>query len=367
MSEDLIDPPVGPGLDVRKFPFMPLDCKALLHSDFLWMVSDAEFRAAIMLWAAAWHQVPAGSVPNNDKALAVLCGFGRDDGGINQFRAIRNGALYGFKLAKDGRLYHPVIVARALEARTRIDKFYADREASRQRMKKTRERRKKTDANQTDEDGCAQHDRNVARNVRDGCALKGKEKKLKTKEKKLKTDTTDRTEQRTPTVAAPASPGAGVVDLSKATDLAEAAAITIADLDTRIGPQDTQAALFPEEEELHPDTEGKTKAGRAKVYPKIFDRFWTAYPRIIGKVAAFKAWKSAVKLAGDPEVIITGAEKFAAMCRHRKTPEDKIPHPTTWLNAGRWSDAELDKFNAGPLEPEKPVRFGDLPGNRMKF
>ena len=34
-----------------------------------------ETRAAVMLWAASWHQIPAASVPNDEKWLAKAAGY----------------------------------------------------------------------------------------------------------------------------------------------------------------------------------------------------------------------------------------------------------------------------------------------------
>jgi hypothetical protein len=65
---------------------------------------------------------------------------------------------------------------------------------------------------------------------------------------------------------------------------------------------------------------------------QLFDRFWSAYPRKIGKGAAQKAWAAAVRKA-DPDRIIEAVERYA-------WPEDPsfIPHASTWLNGQRWED-----------------------------
>lgn len=69
-----------------------------------------------------------------------------------------------------------------------------------------------------------------------------------------------------------------------------------------------------------------------------FDRFWNVYPRKAGKQAAVKAWAKAIK-STSPDVIVDGASRFAA---DPNLPEKQfIPHPATWLNAGRWDDEPL--------------------------
>jgi hypothetical protein len=62
----------------------------------------------------AWHQVPASSLPNDDMTLARMLGFGRDLRGWKRIREA--GGLRGWELHSDGRLYHPVVSARAMEA-----------------------------------------------------------------------------------------------------------------------------------------------------------------------------------------------------------------------------------------------------------
>lgn len=65
-------------VDLRGMPFMPLDVARLRDSDLAIEASGDEFRAAVLLWCASWNQVPAGSLPNAEQALAAYAGFGRD-------------------------------------------------------------------------------------------------------------------------------------------------------------------------------------------------------------------------------------------------------------------------------------------------
>jgi hypothetical protein len=69
-----------------------------------------------------------------------------------------------------------------------------------------------------------------------------------------------------------------------------------------------------------------------------FDRFWSAYPRKVGKKAALKAWEKAIRDA-DPETIIAAAQRYAA---NPNLEPKYTAHPTTWLNQGRWDDVAED-------------------------
>jgi hypothetical protein len=109
-----MDPLVPAEVDLRNFHYMPLDVVRLRDSD-LAGVEDAEvFRAAVLAWCAAWHQVPAASLPDDDAILARLTGYGRD---LATWKRVREGgALRGFVRCSDGRLYHRVVAEKALEA-----------------------------------------------------------------------------------------------------------------------------------------------------------------------------------------------------------------------------------------------------------
>lgn len=107
------EPLTPPDCDLRDFSYMPLDVARLRDSEAAVVLSDAEFRAAIMLWCAAWHQVPAASLPADDRLLASLAGYGRDR---SKWKKVKDGALRGFIECSDGRLYHPVISEKAAEA-----------------------------------------------------------------------------------------------------------------------------------------------------------------------------------------------------------------------------------------------------------
>ena len=99
--------------DLRDFSFMPLDIVRLFGSEFHARASDAEWRAGLTLWLKSYHQVPAGSLPDDDIALARLAEFGRD---LRAWRKVKAGAMRGWRLCSDGRLYHPVVAEKVNEA-----------------------------------------------------------------------------------------------------------------------------------------------------------------------------------------------------------------------------------------------------------
>lgn len=69
-----------------------------------------------------------------------------------------------------------------------------------------------------------------------------------------------------------------------------------------------------------------------------FERFWTAYPRKVGKDAARKAFE---KRKPDESLLarmISAIDSQAKSEAWRKDAGQFIPHPSTWLNEGRWED-----------------------------
>lgn len=83
----------------------------------------------------------------------------------------------------------------------------------------------------------------------------------------------------------------------------------------------------------------------------LFDRFWQAYPKKVGKEAAKKAFS---KLKPTEDDVSAWIIAVALQQQSRQWQDPKyIPHPATWLNQKRWED-----------EPEAPARTfvsGDLP------
>lgn len=106
-------PIVAAEVDLRDFQYMELDVRVLRDSRFAAQVTGDAFRAGVLLWCAAWHQVPCGSLPDDDIELANLAGYGRF---VKEWRKVRDEALLGFVLCSDSRLYHEVVCAKAAQA-----------------------------------------------------------------------------------------------------------------------------------------------------------------------------------------------------------------------------------------------------------
>lgn len=100
-------------VNLRMIAKMPLSVQRLRDSALASTHSPEAFRSSILLFCSSWHQVPAGSLPNDEKELAKLAGFGRS---LREFRKVSNETLRNWVLCEDGRLYHPVVAEEALSA-----------------------------------------------------------------------------------------------------------------------------------------------------------------------------------------------------------------------------------------------------------
>jgi hypothetical protein len=129
-------PLVPTEVDLRDFQYMELDVRVLRDSRFAAQVSGDAFRAGVLLWCAAWHQVPCGSLPDDDVELANLAGYGRF---AKEWRKVRAEALTKFVKCSDGRLYHEEVSEKALAAwNSRLLHHY---EKARDRLRKANKAR----------------------------------------------------------------------------------------------------------------------------------------------------------------------------------------------------------------------------------
>jgi hypothetical protein len=87
----------------------------------------------------------------------------------------------------------------------------------------------------------------------------------------------------------------------------------------------------------------KTAAGTGREKPvdrstTLFDDFWIAYPRKIGKQDARKAWEKINPGAALVSAMLTTIEEFKHSDQWLRDKGQFIPHPATWLRQGRWDD-----------------------------
>lgn len=69
--------------------------------------------------------------------------------------------------------------------------------------------------------------------------------------------------------------------------------------------------------------------------PGDFEKFWSAYPKKVGKKSARKAFDRAKM---PVETLLSAIERQKCSTQWSKDNGQYIPNPATWLNQGRWDD-----------------------------
>lgn len=93
-----------------------------------------------------------------------------------------------------------------------------------------------------------------------------------------------------------------------------------------------------ESEDRSEDSGSDRSSGAIQISRKeFFTQFWASYPR---KIAKPKAEKAFAKVPDEvlPEIVSIVEAQKAAYRRKHPTGWEYFPHPTTWLNGGRWGD-----------------------------
>lgn len=112
---------------------------------------------------------------------------------------------------------------------------------------------------------------------------------------------------------------------------------------------DIEKEIYKEKEEPKEPEEPEEK--KLSAIEKRFNAFWDAYPKKVSKLYAFKCFE---KLKVSDELL---AQMLKAIEAQKKSIEwtkdggEFIPHPSTWLNQGRWED-ELTPIDNAPKTAE---------------
>lgn len=77
-----------------------------------------------------------------------------------------------------------------------------------------------------------------------------------------------------------------------------------------------------------------------KIIIKEFEKWWKLYPRKIGKAYAQRKYQKIIKDGMNDNLLLQALER--QLPNMKKNKIEYIPHPTTWLNQGRWDD-EIEK------------------------
>ncbi len=109
----LPEPLIPSYVDLRDYRFMPLEIARLRRSK-AWLLAKKKPELGfymINLWIASWHEIPAGSLDEDESLLSEISMCSP-----RKWKSIRDVILHGWVRCSDGRLYHPVVCEKALES-----------------------------------------------------------------------------------------------------------------------------------------------------------------------------------------------------------------------------------------------------------
>lgn len=84
----------------------------------------------------------------------------------------------------------------------------------------------------------------------------------------------------------------------------------------------------------------------------MFNKFWLAYPRKVGKVEAQRQFVKVMKMKAAPT--LTMLLDAVALLVAEKREMQFIPHPRTWLSHGRWMD-QTQEQEVKVIREERPL------------
>jgi uncharacterized phage protein (TIGR02220 family) len=129
VSNELPEPPYPADTKTKGWRF-ELDLQRVWKSD-TWVLCSPDMRPWLYhIWAVAFEQEPAGSLPRDHALIAAHIGMDQ-----RMFAAHSDVLLRGFRLHSDNRLYHPVVC-------DRVKKLLGYRDGERERKAKYRNKMK---------------------------------------------------------------------------------------------------------------------------------------------------------------------------------------------------------------------------------
>jgi hypothetical protein len=133
---NLPNPLVKKDVDLQKYSWIKLDIMKLQNSETWRLAAKVPFAgfACINLWMAAWHQVPAGSIPLDKDWIKKKADVPDDT-----WKKVGPIAMRNFIRCSDGRLYHKVLCRMVNEVWGNKKTNYARTKKAREKLKEIRE------------------------------------------------------------------------------------------------------------------------------------------------------------------------------------------------------------------------------------
>lgn len=139
MSEELPPPLTPRECDCTDLDGFMLNVERLMASELVALSSHEIVAASLFVWCRAWKQRPAASLPDDDRVNAAFARLP-----LARFKRLKSEVMHGIVKCSDGRLYHRVLAAEALNAFQRKLSFQKRRHDDAERLRKWREKHGET-------------------------------------------------------------------------------------------------------------------------------------------------------------------------------------------------------------------------------
>jgi len=136
-----------------------------------------------------------------------------------------------------------------------------------------------------------------------------------------------------------------------------------------IGTEEQKNNGTKEESESQSEIRNQKKINTSCDMPSAvaeFEAFWTAYPRKVGRKAAQKAFQNA---RNRPRIddLLSAIGRAKDSEQWRKEGGQFIPHPSTWLNQGRWDDEPIVLVKPVVSLPKAMQKVASAPRDEKAF
>lgn len=114
-----------------------------------------------------------------------------------------------------------------------------------------------------------------------------------------------------------------------------------------------------ENENVNEERETGSRPTGAKNALSGFDRFWSAYPRRVGKKDAMKAWGQLNPDDALVDLIVAGVERWKTCDQWTKDGGSFICYPATFLRSQRWEEDDRPDVPAGQSSKSAVKNYDD--------
>jgi len=337
-------PLVPAEVDLSGMSYMPLEISRLMNSDLFVLSTGDEFKAAVALWCKSWQQVPAASLPNNDRILAHL------SGAFQKWNKLKAMAMQGWILCSDGRFYHPVVAEKALSAWEQRQDYEDRKQNEAERQRRHREDHKAIRA----------HLRELGIVLPHNTPMSQLQETL--------ANVLHNSDSNGPVTRTVTQTEHGLQRLIKGKGKGKGKVLNKEHVPQRDAPDDAPAferAPPGEQGEGQSHTTlaavqparwaGQTPTRQAKPDPLAgFDDFYAAYPRRQKRAEAEKAWRKLNPSPALRQIIMSALALHQTQDAWIKDGGQFVPLPASWLNARRWED-ELEVTTSQPACPDAEI------------